>query len=86
MRLHDGLIDYIDLKQEGDKLIFTNDKYSSFLLGYKDKYETTNQTTAKTNQRPKVVATGDNTYLESWMLTLIASAGMAMVLRKKQRD
>lgn len=86
LRLHDGLIDYIDLKQEGDKLIFINDKYSSFLLGYKDKYETTNQTTAKTNQRPKVVATGDNTYLESWMLTLIASAGMAMVLRKKQRD
>ena len=86
LRLHDGLIDYIDLKQEGDKLIFTNDKYSSFLLGYKDKYETTNQTTAKTNQRPKVVATRDNTYLESWMLTLIASAGMAMVLRKKQRD
>ena len=90
LRLHNGLIECIDLKQEGNTLIFTNDKYSSFLLGYKDIPTTTIQpkatTSAPTNEQTKVVATGDNTSLESWMLTLIASAGMAFVLRKKRRD
>lgn len=96
LRLHDGSIEQIDLKPDSNKLIFTNAKYSSFLLGYKDTSETaiqpqnhsttTNQITTKTNQQSKVVTTGDNTYLESWMLTLIASAGMAFVIRKKQRD
>lgn len=90
LRLHNGLIERIDLKQEGNTLIFTNDKYSSFLLGYKDIPTTTIQpkatTSAPTKEQTKVVATGDNTSLESWMLTLIASAGMAFVLRKKRRD
>lgn len=90
LRLHNGLIERIDLKQEGNTLIFTNDKYSSFLLGYKEIPTMTIQpkatTSAPTIEQTKVVATGDNTSLESWMLTLIASAGMAFVLRKKRRD
>ena len=90
LRLHNGLIECTDLKQEGNTLIFTNDKYSSFLLGYKDIPTTTIQPKATTSapiiEQTKVVATGDNTSLESWMLTLITSAGMAFVLRKKRRD